>query len=471
MDQTFMKTKPVLPLVASMSLPMVLSMLVNSLYNIVDGFFVARISEDAMTALSLVFPVQNLITAVTIGFSIGVSAVISRCLGAGEQADADGAAAQGLALSAVHGVILTAVSVSLMPFFLGLFTTDGAVLELGLQYARTAFVFAPVIALGMTFEKIFQSGGRMTVTMLCMLAGCVTNILLDPLLIFGPGPFPALGMYGAALATGLGQAVNLALYMILYAVRPLHVRLCRRDALPRRETAGRLYAVGVPAALSMALPSLLIAALNLILSGWGQNYVLILGAYYKLQTFLYLPANGIVQGLRPLIGYNYGAKTGAGDFPGRPGPGGRDYAGGDAALLGCSGAADEPFHHQRGNRGGGGPGAAGDQRRVPGFRRVRYRLRGAGGPGYGTVLPVDLPDAVRGFHHSGGLFPQPPVGAGGSVARLLDHGTGRGGPFPPALPGQDRGGPGGGEFPSRECLTAERGRETVSRSPGPRWVL
>ncbi len=307
MDQTFMKTKPVLPLVASMSLPMVLSMLVNSLYNIVDGFFVARISEDAMTALSLVFPVQNLITAVTIGFSIGVSAVISRCLGAGEQADADGAAAQGLVLSAVHGVILTAVSVSLMPFFLGLFTTDGAVLELGLQYARTAFVFAPVIALGMTFEKIFQSGGRMTVTMLCMLAGCVTNILLDPLLIFGPGPFPALGMYGAALATGLGQAVNLALYMILYAVRPLHVRLCRRDALPRRETAGRLYAVGVPAALSMALPSLLIAALNLILSGWGQNYVLILGAYYKLQTFLYLPANGIVQGLRPLIGYNYGA--------------------------------------------------------------------------------------------------------------------------------------------------------------------
>lgn len=302
-----MKTKPVLPLVASMSLPMVLSMLVNSLYNIVDGFFVARISEDAMTALSLVFPVQNLITAVTIGFSIGVSAVISRCLGAGEQADADGAAAQGLVLSAVHGVILTAVSVSLMPFFLGLFTTDGAVLELGLQYARTAFVFAPVIALGMTFEKIFQSGGRMTVTMLCMLAGCVTNILLDPLLIFGPGPFPALGMYGAALATGLGQAVNLALYMILYAVRPLHVRLCRRDALPRRETAGRLYAVGVPAALSMALPSLLIAALNLILSGWGQNYVLILGAYYKLQTFLYLPANGIVQGLRPLIGYNYGA--------------------------------------------------------------------------------------------------------------------------------------------------------------------
>lgn len=307
MDQTLMKTRPVFPLVASMSLPMVLSMLVNSLYNIVDGFFVARISGDAMTALSLVFPVQNLITAVTVGFSIGVSAMISRCLGAGEQAEADGAAAQGLALSAVHGVALTAVSVSLMPFFLGMFTTDGAVLELGLQYARTAFAFAPVIALGMTFEKIFQSGGRMTVTMLCMLAGCVTNILLDPLLIFGPGPFPAMGMYGAALATGLGQAVNLALYMILYAARPLHVRLRRRDALPRRETAGRLYAVGAPAALSMALPSLLIAALNLILSGWGQSYVLILGAYYKLQTFLYLPANGIVQGLRPLIGYNYGA--------------------------------------------------------------------------------------------------------------------------------------------------------------------
>lgn len=307
MDQTFMKTRPVFPMVVSMSLPMVLSMLVNSLYNIVDGFFVARISEDAMTALSLVFPVQNLITAATVGFSIGVSAVISRCLGAGDQAGADRAAAQGLALSAAHGVILTAVSVSLMPFFLRMFTLDAPVLELGLQYARTAFSFAPVIALGMTFEKIFQSGGRMTVTMLCMLAGCVTNILLDPLLIFGPGPFPALGMYGAALATGLGQAVNLALYLFLYAARPLHVRLCRKNALPGRETAGQLYAVGIPAALSMALPSLLISALNLILSDWGQSYVLILGAYYKLQTFLYLPANGIVQGLRPLIGYNYGA--------------------------------------------------------------------------------------------------------------------------------------------------------------------
>lgn len=306
MDQSFMRTKPVFPLVASMSLPMVLSMLVNSLYNIVDGFFVARISEDAMTALSLVFPMQNLITAVTVGFSIGVSAVISQRLGAGNQEEADGAAAQGLSLSLLHGVILGAGSAALAPAFLGMFTGEGQVLRLGLQYAWTAFAFGPVIALGMTFEKIFQSGGRMTTTMLCMLAGCVTNIVLDPVLIFGLGPVPGLGMYGAAIATGLGQTVNFLLYVGLYLLRPLHVRLRREPALPRRETAGQLYAVGVPAALSMALPSVLISALNLILSAW-QGAVLILGAYYKLQTFLYLPANGVVQGLRPLIGYNYGA--------------------------------------------------------------------------------------------------------------------------------------------------------------------
>ena len=307
MDQSFMRTKPVLPLVASMSLPMVLSMLVNSLYNIVDGFFVAKISEDAMTALSLVFPMQNLITAVTIGFSIGVSAVIAQRLGAGNQEEADGAAAQGLSLSVFHGVALSGMSIALAPWFLAMLTSSSPVLTLGLQYARTAFAFAVVIALGMTFEKIFQSGGRMTTTMLCMLAGCVTNILLDPVLIFGLGPVPAMGMYGAAIATGLGQTVNFLLYVGLYLLRPLHVRLRREDARPRWETARQLYAVGVPAALSMALPSLLISALNLILSAWGQGAVLVLGAYYKLQTFLYLPANGVVQGLRPLIGYNYGA--------------------------------------------------------------------------------------------------------------------------------------------------------------------
>lgn len=185
MEQTFMKEKPILPLVLSMSLPMILSMMVTSLYNIIDSFFVAKISEDAMTALSLVFPIQNFINAVTIGFSIGINAVISYYLGAQNKRAADHAAALGLILNTLHGILLSILCIWIMPFFLKMFTKDTTVIDLGLGYSRIAFSFAVIISLGMTFEKIFQSVGKMSLTMFCMMGGCITNILLDPVLIFG----------------------------------------------------------------------------------------------------------------------------------------------------------------------------------------------------------------------------------------------------------------------------------------------
>lgn len=302
-----MKERPILPLLASMALPMVLSMLVNSLYNIVDSFFVAQISEAAMTALSLVYPVQNFINAVAIGFGVGINAVISIALGAGDRRRADAAATHGMVLSALHGLILTLASIAVMPLFLARFTTDPAVIQMGLAYSKTAFSFSVIIMLGLSFEKIFQAAGRMKVTMAALLTGCVSNILLDPVLIFGLGPFPELGISGAALATGIGQALTLLVYLAAYRLIPIPVRL-RRDCLRPDATLDRkLYGVGVPAILNLALPSLLISVLNGLLSVYSQSYVVILGIYYKLQTFLYLPASGIVQGMRPLIGYNYGA--------------------------------------------------------------------------------------------------------------------------------------------------------------------
>ena len=307
MSETFMKERPILPLLASMALPMVLSMLVNSLYNIVDSFFVAQISEAAMTALSLVYPVQNFINAVAIGFGVGINAVISIALGAGDRRRADAAATHGMALSALHGLILTLASIAVMPLFLARFTTDPAVIQMGLAYSKTAFSFSVIIMLGLSFEKIFQAVGRMKVTMAALLTGCVSNILLDPVLIFGLGPFPELGISGAALATGIGQALTLLVYLAAYRLIPIPVRL-RRDCLRPDGTLDRkLYGVGVPAILNLALPSLLISVLNGLLASYAQSYVVILGIYYKLQTFLYLPASGIVQGMRPLIGYNYGA--------------------------------------------------------------------------------------------------------------------------------------------------------------------
>ena len=307
MNNDFMKQKPVFPLILSMSLPMVISMLVHSLYNIIDSFFVSKISDDAMTALSLVFPIQNFISAAAIGFGIGINAVISIHLGAKNTEKADTAAAQGLILSAVHGIVLTAASIAAMPYFLRMCTSEENVRSLGIQYSVIAFSFAPIIMLGISFEKIFQSVGMMKVTMFGMLCGCIANIILDPLMIFGIGFFPKMGIKGAALATGIGQLLTFVIYIVIYRMRPMPVKLRFGKSKPDGAVIGRMYSIGIPAALNLALPSLLISVLNGILSDFSQNSVLVLGIYYKLQTFLYLPANGVIQGMRPVIGYNYGA--------------------------------------------------------------------------------------------------------------------------------------------------------------------
>ncbi len=308
MNETFMKEKPVLPLLVSMALPNVISMLVNSLYNIVDSLFVARISEDAMTALSLVFPIQNFANAIAIGFGIGINAMIALYLGAGDHRKAETAATHGLVLSLLHGILITGVSIAIMPGFLRRFTADEALVASGVTYSTIVFLFGTINMAALAFEKIFQAVGRMKVTMTALIFGCVCNILLDPVLIFGLGPVPAMGIAGAALATGIGQLLSLIVYLVVYLRTGLPVRLRRSCLRPDAALDGRLYAIGVPAILNLALPSLLVTFLNGLLAAFSQSYVVVLGIYYKLQTFLYLPANGIVQGMRPLIGYNYGAR-------------------------------------------------------------------------------------------------------------------------------------------------------------------
>ena len=307
MNDTFMKTRPVFPLLLSMALPNVISMLVNSLYNIVDSLFVAQISENAMTALSLVFPIQNLLAAVAIGFGIGINALVALHLGAGEREKAEAAATHGMALSLLHGVVGTVVCIFVLPWFLGRFTSDTNTLSMGITYARIVFAFSTINMAGLAFEKIFQALGRMKLTMAALITGCVGNILLDPLLIFGIGPFPKMGIAGAALATGIGQTLSLAVYLAFYCTTELPLRFRRRWLHFQAALEARLYAIGVPAILNLALPSLLVTFLNGLLAAYSESYVVVLGIYYKLQTFLYLPANGIVQGMRPLVGYNYGA--------------------------------------------------------------------------------------------------------------------------------------------------------------------
>lgn len=308
MEQTFMKERKILPLVLSMSLPMVLSMAVNSLYNIIDSYFVAKISENAMTALSLVFPIQNLVNSIAVGFSIGINAMIAYYLGAQEKERANDATTQGMLLSFVHGAILTVGCIFVMPYFLRMFTDDEALIEMGMQYSKIVFAFCLAITVGVGFEKVFQAVGMMNVSMISMAAGCIVNIILDPIFIFGFGPVPRMGIRGAAIATGIGQVMSLMLYLVFYIKLTLPIKIDFKRIRLEKELVGKLYSIGIPAALNMGLPSILISALNGILATYSQVYVLVLGVYYKLQTFLYLPANGIIQGIRPLVGYNYGAK-------------------------------------------------------------------------------------------------------------------------------------------------------------------
>jgi putative MATE family efflux protein len=199
------------------------------------------------------------------------------------------------------------ICILIMPAFLSMFTSNKNVVDLGVQYCNIVFTFSPALMLAIAFEKIFQSVGRMKISMFSMLCGCIANIILDPLLIFGVGFFPEMGIKGAALATGIGQVLTLVIYIIAYLRCELPVKLSAKHKRPDGIIIAKMYSIGIPATLNLALPSLLISALNGILAAYSQSYVLVLGIYYKLQTFLYLPANGVIQGMRPVISFNYGA--------------------------------------------------------------------------------------------------------------------------------------------------------------------
>ena len=307
MSQSFMKEKPVLPLVLSMSLPMVFSMLVNALYNIVDGFYVAKISEDALTAVSLIFPLQNLVSALAIGFGIGINVVISISLGAGKKGKADQALTKGIVFSALHGLVCTILCLICMSWFISCFSDDSLIHGYAMEYGVVVFAFSIFFHLAMAYEKIFQAVGRMKTSMMALLAGCVFNIILDPIAIFGFGPIPAMGIGGAALATGLGQTLQLVVYLVVLVKNNIGLKFSLKEWKSESRSIREMYATGIPATLNLALPSVLITCLNSILGSVSSTGVLILGIYYKLQTFLYLTTNGFVQGMRPIIGYNYGA--------------------------------------------------------------------------------------------------------------------------------------------------------------------
>ena len=307
MNEEFMKERPVLPLLLSMALPMILSMLVNSLYNIVDSFFVAKISEDAMTALSLVFPIQNFVNAVAIGFGVGINAVIAFYLGAKEPDKANAAASKGTLLSVVHGVIMTVVCILIMPGFLRMFTSNETVVQMGIQYSMIVFAFSVIISIDLSFEKIYQAVGRMVVTMVGLGGGCLMNIVLDPLLIFGIGPFPKMGIAGAALATVLGYTLSMLIALVMILFTKQKVRLQFQGFRIEGKMLGDVFASGLPSFIMNALGSFMVTFVNIFLVAYSDTAVAFFGAYFKVQQLIVMTVNGLIQGCLPIMRFNYGA--------------------------------------------------------------------------------------------------------------------------------------------------------------------
>lgn len=306
-DNSFMKTRPVFSLLVSMSVPMMLSMLIQSLYNIVDSIYVSRLGTDALTAVSLAYPLQNAIVSVAVGTGVGISSAISIHLGAGDQEKADRAATLGIALTVFHCILFVIAGIFITRPFLSLFTDNPAVLEDACDYTYIVLCLSFGALLQIALEKIFQSIGQMKITMYLLIVGCVINIILDPILIFGLLGFPAMGTAGAAIATVIGQISAFLLYIAVYVRKSYAVHIRLRHLKPDIRLIGQIYSVGIPSSIMMLLPSMLISVLNRILASFSEVYVAVLGVYFKLQTFIYMPANGIVQGMRPIIGYNYGA--------------------------------------------------------------------------------------------------------------------------------------------------------------------
>lgn len=302
-----MKRKPVFSLLISMSVPMMLSMLIQSLYNIVDSIYVSRLGTDALTAVSLAYPLQNAIVSVAVGIGVGISTAISIHLGAGDQEKADRSATLGIALTVFHCVLFVLAGIFITRPFLSLFTDDPAILEDACDYTYIVLCLSFGALLQIAFEKIFQSIGQMKITMYLLIVGCVINIVLDPILIFGLLGFPALGVSGAAIATVIGQICAFLLYIAVYMRKSYAVHIRLKHLKFDRSIIRQIYGVGIPSSIMMLLPSVLISILNSILTALSDVYVAVLGVYFKLQTFIYMPANGIVQGMRPIIGYNYGA--------------------------------------------------------------------------------------------------------------------------------------------------------------------
>lgn len=296
-------------LLVSMSLPMIVSMLVQAMYNIVDSIFVAQIGEEALTAVSLAYPLQNLMIAVSVGTCVGVNALLSRSLGERKPKEAN--------LAAINGLFLAFLSYLAFAFF-GLFfsraffaaqTDNQNIIEYGTQYLSICTIMSIGIFMEMMLERIIQSTGRTIYNLYTQGIGAIINIILDPIMIFGYFGCPAMGIRGAALATVIGQIAAACLSLYFNKTRNEDISLRLKGFRPDPQSIKSIYIVGIPSIIMQSISSVMTFSMNKILIMFSETAVSVFGIYFKLQSFIFMPVFGLSNGMIPIIAYNYGARN------------------------------------------------------------------------------------------------------------------------------------------------------------------
>jgi len=295
-------------LLISMAVPMMLSMLVQALYNVVDSIFVAKISEDALTAVSLAFPVQNLLIALGTGTGVGINAMLSKSLGEKNQKLVNKVAHNGILLMMFSAVACALFGIFGSRWFFGTQTDDTVLIEYGTQYLSIVMTFSFGIFGQFITERLLQATGRTTLSMYTQLLGAVTNLILDPILIFGWFGLPAMGITGAAVATVIGQIVSAAFGVWLNVKKNPEIQLNIKELVPDGAVIKKIYSVGIPSIIMGSIGSVMTYGMNRILMGFSSTAAAVFGVYFKLQSFIFMPIFGLNNGMVPIIAYNYGAK-------------------------------------------------------------------------------------------------------------------------------------------------------------------
>lgn len=295
-------------LLISMAVPMMLSMLVQALYNVVDSIFVSRISEDALTAVSLAFPVQNLVIAIGAGTGVGINALLSKSLGEKNQKLANKVAHNGILLMMFSAVACALFGIFGSRWFFGTQTDEVVLIEYGTQYLSIVMACSFGIFGQFITERLLQATGRTTFSMYTQLLGAVTNLILDPILIFGWFGLPAMGIAGAAVATVIGQIASAAFGVWLNVKKNPEVQLHIKELVPDGKVIKKIYSVGIPSIIMGSIGSVMTYGMNRILMGFSSTAAAVFGVYFKLQSFIFMPVFGLNNGMVPIIAYNYGAK-------------------------------------------------------------------------------------------------------------------------------------------------------------------